>query len=163
MAEDRAGRAAALVGLGGVAFLRGDFVGARRRQEEALALYRDLGDLWGTADTLYRLGGVHLEPLLYAHSVGTSADRGPDRSPGSRPAAKRSFRADLAPLADILGESHTLFALVGDRWGVAVALTNLAILAFLQAQDDRARMFATEGLTRLRDLGETMMTMRYLR
>ncbi len=162
-AGDRVGWAAALVGLGAVAFLRGDFVGARRRQEEALALYRDLGDPWGTADTLYRLGALGVATVRYAYSIDAHAGRGPDGSPSSFSAERRSSQADLASLADTLEESHTLFAKVGDRWGIAVGLTNLAILAFYQGQDDRARVLAAEGITSLRDLGETLMPMRHLR
>ncbi len=160
---DRAGRAAALVGLGAVAFLRGDLPGARRLQEEALALYRDLGDPWGTADTLYRLAAVELVPIVHPASASTHEGHNLDGSPGSRPAARRPSPDDLAPLADTLAESHTLFARVGDRWGIAVALINLAVVAFCQGQDARERRLTAEGLAFLRELGETMMAMRYVR
>jgi predicted ATPase len=54
-----AARAKALNGATAMALEGGDVAGGRLRAEEALALHRKLGDVWGTANSELLLGNVH--------------------------------------------------------------------------------------------------------
>ena len=53
---DRRGMALAYDHLGLVAHEQGEYAEAQRLQQEALALYKDIGFRWGTANCLCNLG-----------------------------------------------------------------------------------------------------------
>lgn len=152
-------RAMALVGLGGVAFLRNDHARAYGFLGEALALYRKIGDCWRLADTLFRVASISLSSYVFDTHQRTANGRdgssGPVAATGPAPYT-------LTQLADIVGESHTLFDMVGDLWGVAVTLACLGTLAFLQGENNRAYALIVEALTAMRGLGDTAMTARGL-
>ncbi|MGH9166433.1 MAG: ATP-binding protein [Acidimicrobiia bacterium] len=57
-AEPTPARAKALAGLAGLLYWQGDSTGSGRRYEEALEIYRGLGDEWNMAETLYGLGAA---------------------------------------------------------------------------------------------------------
>jgi predicted ATPase/DNA-binding SARP family transcriptional activator len=59
-ADDCAGEARALVGLGEVARLKGRWEAARRYNEDAIALFRRLGETWHMSAALHNLGWIAL-------------------------------------------------------------------------------------------------------
>jgi predicted ATPase len=63
-----AARARALSGAGVLASNAGDHATGRLRLEEGLALYRRLGDAWGTAHTTLNLGGIAAEEGDFARA-----------------------------------------------------------------------------------------------
>ena len=63
--DTRPERAFTLQHLANLASWAGDREGVRRGYEESLALYRELGDRWGTAAALYGLGYLALVSGVY--------------------------------------------------------------------------------------------------
>jgi predicted ATPase/class 3 adenylate cyclase len=120
-----AGRAKALNGAGILACVQSDFRTARSLLEEALAIFRQIGDRRGIAGTLIHLGNVAL-----AH---------PDRQ-----AAARS----------LYEESLAIHRELGDRPGTACCLANLGEVARNQGDDAAARTLFEEGLVTFRELGD---------
>ncbi|MGE0544886.1 MAG: tetratricopeptide repeat protein, partial [Dehalococcoidia bacterium] len=94
------GQAAASVlhGLGTLGHKQGNLDDARRFQEEALAIYRELDDCAGAAEVLSSLA-------LVLHDQGA---------------------ADCAHV--LANESLTIMRALGDDWGVSTALGNLALI-----------------------------------
>jgi predicted ATPase len=106
---DRRGVALALVGLGQVATQRGEFDHATELLQEALATFRRAGDRWGLVSTLWRTADLELA-------------RG-------RPAVAEERLEEALP---VVGETRRV------RWR-AVTSANLAELALLRGEDERAR------------------------
>jgi len=111
-----ADRAKALVGLGTMTHAQGDEAAALRHLTEGLALWRALGDAWGTA---------------FALSVrGTLAE-----DDGSYTEATSFFR-----------EAHDLFASTGDRANVVATLYHLGVVAYGQGNNEQAAANCEEAL-----------------
>ena len=99
---DRLGQADALIHLGDVRRLTGDYPAAVQALEEALGLCRDLGDRLGQAKALNKLGTVRRltgdypaavqaleEALGLYRDLGTGSARPTPSPPGERAAADR--------------------------------------------------------------------------
>jgi predicted ATPase/class 3 adenylate cyclase len=110
-------RAKALSGLGVLLEAGGDYERAKFHHEEALALYRDIGDEPGIADALENLGIV-------------AANQG-----------------DLTRSAALREEVLALRRATGDKRGIAVALINLANVAYLRGSFDQAIELYEEART----------------
>ena len=119
-----AARAKALAGLARLATLRGETERPRTFQEEALALYRGLGDTAGMARSSRSLGIV-------------AASRG-----------------DYEAAASRFEESIALYRAMGDERGAGIGLMALGWLARGLGDDERANFLMSEGLTLLRTLGD---------
>jgi tetratricopeptide (TPR) repeat protein len=98
---DRLGQANALLDLGAVRWLIGDYPGAAGALAEALGIFRDLGDQLGQANALTDLGVV------------------------------RWLTADYADAADALAEALGIFRDLCDRLGQANALLDLGAVRWL--------------------------------
>jgi tetratricopeptide (TPR) repeat protein len=116
-------RAWAKVGAGSLAERQGDYPQAQRWEEDALAVFRELGDQAGIAAALRYLGSVAHGQLDYARAAELEA------------AALRIFRE------------------LGDDSGVRAMLNNLGLTAFYQHDYLRAAELLEEALMRARASG----------
>jgi len=157
--EGYAGRLAvadALEILAEVASETGDYSTAIKLYEEALPLYRLLGDLAGTGDTLKMLGWGALrvgdyekaesllnEGLIVCRQSGDSHQIISALS-GLGELALR--RGDYARAQSLFQESLTLNQRVGEKWGFAIVLGNLGWVALLQRDFREMRKLLSQSL-----------------
>ncbi len=120
-----ASRAKALLGAGVLALLRCEYDRAKEHLEEALLIYRDLGDGEGVASALQVLGSIARE------------------------------RADYARAEKLHGESLALWRELGDGAGEARSLNYLGFVSWLQEKHQRAREICERTLAIFRDLGDS--------
>jgi tetratricopeptide (TPR) repeat protein len=121
---DRLGQANALLDLGTVQWLTGDYPGATGTLAEALGISRDLGDRLGQANALTDLGVV------------------------------RWLTADYADAAGALAEALSIFRDLGDRLGQGNALTDLGVVLWLTGDYPGAAEAQQQALGIFRDLGD---------
>jgi predicted ATPase/class 3 adenylate cyclase len=133
-ADDRptAARAKALNGGARLALRAGDLAAVRRLAEEALALHRELGDAWGTADSRYLLG------------------------------AAAASQGDFAGAQHIFEESVQVFRELGDAHYALLATRALAWMCSELGEDERFRLLHEDNLRRARALGNGRMAARSL-
>jgi predicted ATPase/DNA-binding XRE family transcriptional regulator len=117
-------RAKALYGSGRLAVMQGDYASARARYEQALEIYRELGDRQGIANSLNDLGNVH------------------------------GLQGDYATRRSLQEQSLALFREVDDRSGIAGALFQLANVASVEGDHVAAASLFNESLEMLRELGD---------
>lgn len=117
-------RAKALSGAGVLAYSQGDPARASILHQEALALYREAGDLRGMGIALHGLGRV-------AH-----------------------YRADFSGAGGLYAESLTLRRELHDPMGIAICLLSVASVERDQGNYDRAARLADESLELYRDLAD---------
>lgn len=117
-------RARALHGIGTLAHNMGDNEKARSLLEEALSIWRELGDKEGMANGLNNLGWVACE------------------------------LNDLAKGQSLSEEGLALNRELGQKRGMAVALNNLGWLAHYRGEYDAARRFHEESLALRREIGD---------
>jgi len=122
--EQRASRAKALRGAGGLAYEQGDYEDARGLYTAALALYQELDDLKGIAALLNNLGVIADTQAHYERAT------------------------------DLYQQSLSLKRELDDRWGMATSLGNLGRLALQQGQFDQAVTLYEESLALSRELGD---------
>jgi predicted ATPase len=120
-------RAAALHAAGRLAFYQGDLGRAVELHEEALALWRELGDRHGIADAVINLGA-----LAY-------------------------WQGDFGRALTLFEEVLALRRELADRQGIARALINLGIVAHWQGDAGRALALLEEGLALARELGDKVL------
>ena len=116
--------ARALIGAGTLAESQGDYEQAIALHEEALAIYRSIGDEPGMSKALESLGSI-------------AQDRGDYQG-------ARAYHE----------EALTLSTALDDRQGIAHALLNLGSVAAYQGMDERAVALKTEALGLLGELGD---------
>ncbi|MDQ2654761.1 MAG: tetratricopeptide repeat protein [Chloroflexota bacterium] len=124
--------AKALRGAGMIAREQGDYAAAAALGEEALVLYRELGDTLGIARTAHLLGD-------------TASDVG-----------------DYARAAAMLEEGLALFEALGDASSVANMLNDLGVVARRQREFDLAASLFTASLARARVAGNELGVARTL-
>lgn len=117
-------RAKATNGAGVLAGTQGDFERQDVILQESLALYRELGDKLGVAQSLNNLGSI-------AYS-----------------------RGDWERAAALYTESLSLRRELGDKWGIANSLNNLGGVAYSQGDYERAAALYAESLDLRRGLGD---------
>lgn len=111
--------------LGTVSFEQGGSASvARQLLEEALNLFREVDDKWGTAFALNALGDIAI------------------------------YQSNFALARDQLEEGLRLFREIGDRWGSAGNMNRLAMVALNQGNHDVARALLEEALPIHRAVGE---------
>jgi non-specific serine/threonine protein kinase len=129
--EHPAARAKVCRWLGTLTHLQGDHAAARLAYEQSLALFRQLGDKDGIADSLFNLGDI-------AAFQGDAA-------------AARSFRAAASSLCE---ESLANLRDQGDQWNAARTLNTLGEIARSEGHYPAARSFYEESLAIRRELGD---------
>ena len=123
-AGSTAGRAKALVGLGGLAYWQGDHAAAREAYEEALAIRRRLGDRRGEAEVIFS--------MAFLHAIARDVD-----------AARAAF-----------DESRAIYDEVGDRQGSARALQAAGMALSVAGRYAEAVPLLELGGQRMRELGD---------
>jgi len=153
--EHRVGEARVLNSLGEI--------GDERQIDEALTIYRELGDVQGAAWSLMRLG-------MTMRARGASARAIPllnealvlQRQLGDKEATAwgLSFLADAYQLNDdhtmalkLLGESLALFREAGNRFGIAFVYENLGDSTLACGDATAAATYLLKSLTLFRELG----------
>jgi predicted ATPase/class 3 adenylate cyclase len=111
-----AARAKALEGAGRLATGQGDFANARSMLEGGAALFRHVGDIFGTARTLVGLSWV----------------------------AQR--QGDLLRAESALNEALGFYRELDNRQGIADVLENLGIIALNQGNFEQAEIFSEESM-----------------
>jgi len=156
-------RARALNSAGSLARRQGEYARAAALHEEALALWRALGDTRGVSVALGNLGRVALrqgdearalalleETLRLKHRVGDTRGSAGTLTSLGRIAARRG---EYARATGLLEESLALKGALGDRLGRATALGQLGWVAFLQGDGARAVALLGESLWLGHDIG----------
>ena len=157
-------RATALKGAGSLALLQGEYGQAAALYEEALALFRALGDGQGVAGSLTNLGIVADRQGNYAQAaalfeaaVVLARERGDTlqiaKTLGNL-AAACGRQGDTEREEALLSEALALFRALGDRQSIAIALDNLGLVAFRQGHQGRAAAWHDEALALFRALGD---------
>jgi predicted ATPase/DNA-binding XRE family transcriptional regulator len=166
--DDRPGyrrlRARALYGSGELAFGQGDLARAAEFFEEALALFRGLGDDGGIADVLVELGQVARAHGDHDRAAALSEEglRSGRGSGDSRVVAIAlvtlgrvdSHRGDAEGAIARHEESLAHFRNIGHGWGSAYALANLAVAALGRGDLERAWASGEESLSMYEELGD---------
>jgi predicted ATPase/class 3 adenylate cyclase len=109
-------RAAAFTGAGTMAFCQCDYAQAKQWHQQALDLYRSLGDERGMAFALNNLGAQNLR------------------------------QGDLEAAKEYFAESLKLAQRLGDQWLSAIALHSLGVLLFQQCNFEAAMRHFTDSL-----------------
>jgi predicted ATPase/DNA-binding CsgD family transcriptional regulator len=116
-------RVKALIALGHLAVVRGDYKRVEAACKESLALCQQLGNRADSARSLYLLGWVTW------------------------------MKGDLAAARSLLEQTVALFRQVGDKIGIAWSLMHLAITVGRQGDYSKGRVLFEENLARQRELG----------
>ena len=157
-------RARALHGAGSLAEAQGDYDQAVNLHDEALALYRSVGDQQGMANTLDGLGQITRDRGDYDQAVRffdealaiyrATRDRLGEAYVLINLGTVASYRGG-GPLALALySEGLNILRTLDDTRGLAVALTNVATTAFAHGDPERAEPLYEEALalwTKLED------------
>jgi tetratricopeptide (TPR) repeat protein/DNA-binding XRE family transcriptional regulator len=163
-ANDLAGEARALNGLGSIAWRQGRYPQATDYYEQALALFRQIGDQTGEAQTLGNLGiiawrqGRHsLATDYYEQALALFRQAG-DRTGEARTLGnlgvieERQGRYMVA--ADHYQQILALFRQAGDLTGQARSLTNLGSVEGRQRRYPEATSYLEEALALFRQAGD---------
>jgi len=161
---DRLGQANALLDLGPVRWLSGDYPGAAGALAEALAIFRDLGDQLGQANALTDLGVVRWLTADYADATSALAEAlSIFRDLGDRLGqanalldlgAVRWLTGDYPGASSAQREALGIFRDLGDRRGEADALNRLGVVRWLTGDYPSAAAVLAEALSIFRDLGD---------
>ncbi|MFH8753168.1 BTAD domain-containing putative transcriptional regulator [Streptomyces rimosus] len=129
----------------------GDPAVARERLSRALAVFRALGDRWGTAAVLSsRAQGQYAAPG--AVREGTAACRR-DAEESADLFRESAVREGTAACRRDAEESAALFRELGDRWGQLQAAEALGTLAEISGDYERAARLHRDGLCGAEELG----------
>jgi predicted ATPase len=120
--ESDAARARALHGAGALARIRSDYVRAVECHEQALDLWRRLGDMSHAASALNYLGIV------------------------------RQWRGEYDEAWRVFGEALEISREINDPWEIALALKNLGVIAHVRGESERATTLYEESLRLSRSL-----------
>jgi tetratricopeptide (TPR) repeat protein len=161
---DRLGQANALLCLGAVRQLTGDYPGAAEALAQALGISRDLGDRLGQASALLNLGIVRWLTADYpsaasalAEALGISRDLGDRLGQASAlldMGAVRWLTGDYPGAAEALAQARGIFRDLSDRRGEADALNRLGVVRWLTGNYQDAADALTQALGIFRDLGD---------
>jgi DNA-binding SARP family transcriptional activator len=156
-------RAKALQGSGTLSFLQCDYAVALLRLEEAIALYRHLGDARGTAEVLLTLGSVAREQGRYVAAIRLYTEsRALSEAGGDVRGAARAdnylgfvawLHGDFSGAGRRSGLTLKLFRGLGDAEGVAWSLINQGTVAQYQGELARASSLLAASLQQSREAG----------
>jgi serine/threonine-protein kinase PknK len=157
-------RAKAQYAAGYAALGQADYVDARARLSESLALYRELGDNRGVARSLAQLGWIatvrgDLEQATAVSNESLALARAARDAATSSVAlanlAEAAFlQADYGRARELFESTLTLRRELGDRRNIANAMLNLARAELMLGDDERAISLSQEGLALARELGD---------
>jgi predicted ATPase/transcriptional regulator with XRE-family HTH domain len=157
-------RATALKEAGNLALRQGEYGQAGELYEQALALFRDLNDKEGMANSLTNLGIVadrqgeyKRAAALFEQAVVLARERGDTQQIAktlNNLAAAWRRQGDYARQAVLYEEALALFQELRDRHGISAALDNLGQVAFWQGEYKRAAALHEESLAIARELGD---------
>ena len=154
-------RAAVLSAAAVLAEAQSDFAAAQAAGEEALTLWRHLGNRPGAARTLLRLAiiakPIERETALAAESLALFREAGDRREIANALADIAGIardRGDLGRARALLEESLALFQELGDPVAVAWPLTGLGLLAWFEGDDRRAQRLLDESLAVFREAAD---------
>ncbi|MFN8474704.1 MAG: tetratricopeptide repeat protein [Anaerolineae bacterium] len=157
-------RAWGLLAAGSFAAEQGDYVAAQTLQEEALAIYRELGDTRGLGRALHRLGSIY-----YAQGDYRAADAKfrsclvlfrDQKDNGGMGLALHSL-GEVATAQGCYGDADIFYRealergqAVGNRQIVAWSLFSLGLIAYYQNDLAAARSLCEQGLQAAVELGD---------
>jgi predicted ATPase/DNA-binding SARP family transcriptional activator len=157
-------RARALSSAAALATLQSDHTQTIDQLQEALALYRELGDKDGVAEALNNLGAVMSDLNEYRRSLEYFEEALPlRRETGNMRSVALLlynigttlvFLGDVEPGAAYLEECVSIYREMEDQWGVALALQGLAMVPLAQADFRRAGELSSESAAFFRELGD---------
>ncbi|MBV9577293.1 MAG: tetratricopeptide repeat protein [Chloroflexi bacterium] len=157
-------RAAALCGLGQLAFAQASLDTAQASFAASLKMYRRVGDSQGIPVALSGLGRIAQARGHYLRASGYYERSLALYRQSGDTAGLAACLDDLGEVARHRGdyqraeacdqEALLLQREVGDEWGVAFTLNELANVARHRGQYERGQLFATEALDLQRDLGD---------
>jgi len=163
-ADGRAEVANALEILAEVETETGNYSAAPKLYEQALALYREVGDLVGIGDTLKMLGWGAMRTGNYEQAESPLEEgltfcrqSGDLRQISSALAGlgELALRRDQYERAhDLLNESLDISQRAGEKWGLAIALGSLGWAALRQRNFKEMRKWLSESLTVRIDTGD---------
>jgi len=161
-------RAAALYGMGVLAWAQGDYDRTTTLCADSLALCRDLGDRRGIACALTTLGNVAISRGDYTraralHEEGLGHRRALGDTWGMALSLHNlgnvaTAQGDYARAAALHEESLALRRGLGDAAGIAASLGSLASVATTQGGYARATALSEEGLAVARELGDKRLS-----
>jgi predicted ATPase/DNA-binding SARP family transcriptional activator len=141
-------------------FLRGRFAEARRSLDLALSVGGTAAE-WKAAARAWRAGmSLLLLDTREAHSQAVLNLCDTIEDPVGRARAQwfiamgRTGFGDPAPTLELVDRAHAGFVAVGDRWGVAAALSVRAEIRLYQGKQDQARADAQQAKALFQELGD---------
>ena len=154
--EHTKARANALNGLGGAAYMQGDYTVAYSLFEESRTIYRELGDKQGEINSLINLGSVAGEQgdhvaarSLFSQSLDIAREVEDERGMAialGNLGLLAHYQGDY-PEADSLHKQNlAIQKKLGDKGGMAASLLNLGFVAGAQGDYDLARLLYEESL-----------------
>jgi tetratricopeptide (TPR) repeat protein len=161
--DTRAERAHALLQMGDAA-LDIDREATKGYCEQSLALYRSVGDRWGTAKVLALLGAVRRRLGLYGSETKQLLERSLSlrKSLDDRRGIARSlgllgnllaFRGELEESADLYRESISFYREIGDERSNRELQGDLVFVLLALGEFAKARLHVEENLTICENLG----------
>ena len=157
-------RAEALVGAGALAFHQNDFKAGLAACEEALEIFRSLGDETGIAHALGGLGNLCMSQgrldearIYYEDALDRFRRVGNRRGEGlmqSNLGRLALFAGDRECGHELSRQGIDIFREVGDYGSLALRLSSLAELSLTLGRPEEAQALLIEGLEVIRDLGE---------
>lgn len=123
-AGDRTGEALALGLQAAVHYRATEYGKSRVLFEQALAIYREIGDTAGAATTLFRLGQAEMDDGHFERAQ------------------------------ELFIESRRSFELCGNQHGAALAIDNLSIIRYSQNRNEEAEALAEQALAILRQFDD---------
>lgn len=151
-----AARAKCYVGLGTMAWILSDYQEAIRMHEQALALYRELGDTRGMAQALVNLGGAYLSIGNYEQAIlclDQSLALARQRADGLLETEALTvlgelarYRGEYAQAQVLHEESLAVASKIGHLQQIALSLNNLGLVATRQGYFARAVQLHRQSL-----------------
>jgi tetratricopeptide (TPR) repeat protein len=159
---DRAGEAGALINLGVILRLKGDYQDSRGALTSALSIYREIGDRLGEAEALMQLGSVQQLSGQYQGAIDAATDalaiyRDLENRVGQANAliglgTTRPLVGDYPGAEEALAQSLEISRELGDRFAEANALSELGAARHLVGDYPGAVDALNQALEISRDL-----------
>jgi tetratricopeptide (TPR) repeat protein len=159
-AGDRKGAARATLIVGDLLSDQGDYEGAKKKYEEALAVFREIGAIKSMAITVERIGNVFYAEGKMVEAKKRYEEALPYDKEMNDPYALAGSYGNIANALDGLGDlpgalkmqlqSLAAFNEVGDRRGASATLNNLGNLQVELGNLDEAKKYFEDSLTMAR-------------